>query len=191
MIQVIRYGVFETNSSSSHSFSLVSKQEAESDLRDVKSEEDLEEEAQEYAEENEVDIEEARYEEWLEQMRETTNYISSCHQKLSFCESLILRFGQYDNTFDARVYLKKIKEKLYDERALDNYLFAIDGKRSLVLIEDEEYDDALLDFESYFLSFAKDMLGDYKNIETTCERIKNIVTDDEIYIKIHSNTDLF
>lgn len=192
MIQAIRHGVFETNSSSSHSFSLASKYEADNDDQSNWDDEISEEEIEEYAEDYEVSIEEAESELRLDRLRESTSYITTPNGKLSFCETLILRLGKYDEEFNAKHYLLLIKEKLYEESAMRKCAFAYDTGGTLVLFEDDDtVDYSRSAFEYHLLDFTKDLLGDYKNMEATCERIKNIVTDEDVVIKVDFTTDFF
>ncbi len=183
MIQVIRYGVFETNSSSSHSFSLVSK---DSDFLggNKQSDKELEEEARDYSKKNNVGMEEARKEIFLDSIIDFPNYKASTTGKLNFCESLVIYLGKKIPNFNSETYLKRIKELLQNEKRLDSYRFACD-RRIKPTISEEDFFIYMIDDE--LIGNAEELFMDLSNVDVVCYSIKNIVIDTNVAIEIESS----
>lgn len=184
MMQVIRHGIFETNSSSSHSFSLEKAGQNDSDYK--KTEEEIDEEAEEYSKEHNVKFEDARYEVFLDSLRESSENLASAIGKLIFCESLIVYLGENKKDFDPTPILKRVKELLSDQKNLYSYRFFCDRKILPMKYGEEVFFDMETD---YLIECAKNLFFDLSNVDVIAYRVRDIVTDVDVEIRIEGSYD--
>ena len=159
MIQVIRHGVFETNSSSSHSFSLV----------DIKKSLFL---PDNYTVKELVNEFKRRIDYWEGILLENMDKLDYCEGLIAYLEKVIPNF-KYDK------YLKRIKELLFDEEGLESYNFSCDRNSNRKERYPPEYQN--MDHES-LLMCVENLFGDINDVEAVCNKVKKITLDSNYVI---------